>query len=86
MGVDILLAIGAVWGTVDYGMPWLIEQQVKSEQPRILTQDEREALELRVEDHLLNNSYRELPRVIVIPIEEVETEKLKDRKQIIIKK
>ena len=69
MGVDILLAIGAVWGTVDYGMPWLIEQQMLLDQPRQLTQEEREAIELRVEDQLLNHNYREI-KVIVIPIEE----------------
>jgi len=77
MGVDLLLAIGAVWGTVDYGMPWLVEQQVRLDQPKQLSQEERETIELQVDDRLLNNGYRELPKVIVIPIgEETKRERL----------
>ena len=76
MGVDLLLAIGAVWGTVDYGMPWLVEQQVRLDHPQQLTQEEREAIELRVEDRLMNHNYREV-KVIVIPIgEETKRERL----------
>lgn len=76
MGVGILLAISTVWGTVDYGMPWLVEQQIRLDQPNQLSQEEHEAIELRVEDRLMNHNYREI-KVIVIPIgEETKRERL----------
>ena len=73
MIIELALGASAVWATVDHAMPWMVKQQIKLEQPRQLTEEEREALELRVEDQLLNRNYRELPRVIVIPISEPET-------------
>ena len=73
MIIELALGASAVWATVDHAMPWIVEQQILLEQPPQLTQEEREAIELRVEDQLLNRNYRQLPRVIVTPIGDQDT-------------
>lgn len=74
MIIELALGVSAVWATVEHGMPWMVEQQVRLERYMEsrgdLSEQQRAEIEIAVEDHLLNNGYRELPRVIVTPMGE----------------
>ena len=74
--IELALGVAAIGITVEYIAPWVVEQQIRLEQ--YLEHREREQLETQIEDHLLNNGYQELPRVIVIPMGEPEP-KIKQR-------
>ena len=74
--IDIVLGAAAIGVTVEWVAPWIVEQQLRLED--YLERREQEQIETQVEDHLLNNGYYELPRVIVIPMGEPEP-KIKQR-------
>ena len=80
MGVDILIGLTMAWGVIE-GSPYLVGWLAEYEQNQLMN----EQLESEEE---IERQMRERGNwtVIVQTQEEVEAERLKDRKQIIIKK